>query len=324
LSNLLARYAEAIYWLARYVERAEDLARIVDVNETFSRDSRGGQNWRSVLQLHADEARYRERFGAPTAEGVIRFYTLDDSNPTSIVSALREARSNARNLRPLISTEMWTQMNIFYNRLTAMRPEELAQPRLPRFCSFVKENCQTHFGITEGTFYRDEGWYFYLLGRKLERADQTTRTLDVKYHLLLPSADQVGSPLDVSQWNALLRSVSGYHAFRRVHPSGMTPTDVAGFLLFHRAFPRSVAACVSEVDDLLHALRATYQLTGGAEAMERLDELRAVLSQERIDNVIRRGLHEFLDQLQGELIAVSQDLGRDFFGYAPPHGAASA
>jgi uncharacterized alpha-E superfamily protein len=104
----------------------------------------------------------------------------------------------------------------------------------------------------------------------------------------------------------------------------MTPADVAGFLLFHRAFPRSVTACVNEVDDLLHALRATYGLTGGAEAMERLDELRAVLAEEKIANVIRRGLHEFLDQLQGELIAVSQDLGRDFFGYAPQHDAAGA
>ena len=315
MSNLLARYAETIYWLARYVERAEDLARIIDVNETFSRDSRGGQNWLSILQLHADEQRYKEAYGRPTAEGVIHFYTLDDSNPTSIVSALGAARSNARTLRPLISTEMWTQLNIFYNRLRAMGREELSQPRLPRFCSFVKEGCQTHYGITEGTFYRDEGWYFYQLGRNLERADQTTRTLDVKYHLLLPSADQVGSPLDVSQWNALLRSVSGYHAFRRVHPSGMTPSDVAGFLLFHKAFPRSVLASVIETDAKLHELRTAYHLRGGAGAMERLDELRATLEGERIEHIIERGLHEFLDMLQQELIAVSAELGRDFFGY---------
>ena len=321
MSNLLARYAETIYWLARYVERVEDLARIIDVNETFSRDSRGGQNWQSILQLHADEGRYREQYGRPTADGVIYFYTLDDANPTSIVSALGAARSNARTLRPLISTEMWTQLNIFYNRLRAMSQDELSQPRLPRFCAFVKEGCQTHYGITEGTFYRDEGWYFYQLGRNLERADETTRTLDVKYHLLLPSVDKVGSPLDVSQWNALLRSVSGYHAFRRVHPSGMTPSDVAAFLLLHKSFPRSVLASVLEIDSKLHQLREAYGLSGGAAAMARLDEMRATLEGERIDNIIRRGLHEFLDGLQGELQAVSHDLGRDFFGYQPAEAA---
>jgi uncharacterized alpha-E superfamily protein len=321
LSNLLARYAEAIFWLARYIERAENVARIIDVNETFSRDSRGGQNWSSVLQLYADDKRYREMYGAPTASGVIHFYTLDDTNPSSIVSALKVARENARTLRPLISTEMWTQMNMFYNRLRAMSPDEVQQPRLPRFCAFVKEGCHTHYGITEGTFYRDEGWYFYQLGRNLERADQTTRALDTKYHLLLPSVEDVGSPLDVSQWNALLRSVSGYHAFRRVHPSGMTPADVAGFLLFHQSFPRSVVACVGTVDEKLHELRSHYALTGGADAMERLDELLNDLRNAHIRDVLKTGLHEYLDGLQGELIRVSQALGRDFFGYAVAEAA---
>jgi uncharacterized alpha-E superfamily protein len=269
-----------------------------------------------VLQLYADDARYRETYGQPTADGVIHFYTLDDTNPSSIVSALKIARENARTLRPLISTEMWTQMNMFYNRLRAMSAADVAQPRLPRFCAFVKEGCHTHYGITEGTFYRDEGWYFYQLGRNLERADQTTRALDTKYHLLLPSVEDVGSPLDVSQWNALLRSVSGYHAFRRVHPSGMTPADVAGFLLFHHAFPRSVVASVDAVDAKLHELRSVYGLSGGADAMERLDELRNDLRNARIHDVLKHGLHEYLDGLQGELIRVSQALGRDFFGYA--------
>lgn len=317
MSSLLSRYAEAIFWLARYVERAEDVARILDVNETFSRDSRGGQNWRSILQLYADDARFHRTHAQATAAAVIRFYTLDGENPTSIVSDLRAARENARTLRPLISTEMWTQLNVLYNRVRATPEADLSEPRLARFCAFVKEGCQTHTGITEGTFYRDEGWYFYRLGRALERADQTTRLLDAKYHLLLPSLDEVGSPLDVSQWNALLRSAAGYHAFRRLHPSGMTPRNVVRFLLFHRPFPRSVSAGVHAAGAALTELRADYDIAGGAGAAARLSELLAELAALSADEVIRTGLHEFLDDVQRRLNAVAAELAADFFGHGP-------
>lgn len=318
MSRLLSRYAEAIYWMARYVERAENLARILDVNETFSRDSRGWQNWRSILELYCDEARFFAAHDEATADAVIYFYTLDQNNFTSIISAVNQARSNARTLRPLISTEMWIQLNMFSNRLKAMPREELSEPRLVRFCNLVKEACQTHTGITEGTFYRDEGWFFYLIGRCIERADQTTRLLDVKYHLLLPSAEDVGSPLDVSHWNAVLRSAAGYHAFRRVHPSGMTPADVAGFLLYHRRFPRSVRACVRDISNLLSQLRSNYRLVGGTGALEELDELSSVLDDATIDQVIARGLHEFIDWVQVKLNRVHEELGTAFFGYPLP------
>ena len=206
---LLARYADCIFWLARYVERAENLARILDVNETFSRDSRGGQNWLSILQLNADEKRFLAAHSEATAYSVVRFYVVDAGNPTSIVSAIRSARENARTLRPLISTEMWVQLNVFYSYLAALGEVDLVPGRLAALFGSIKEACQTHTGITDGTFFRDQGWYFYQLGRYIERADQTTRLLDIKYHLLLPSLSDVGSPIDVSQWHALLRSAVG-------------------------------------------------------------------------------------------------------------------
>jgi len=318
MTNLLSRYAEEIFWMARYVERAEDLARILDVNETFSRDSRGGQNWQSVLTIYQDDARFFAQHGSASAEAVIHFYTLDAGNPTSIISALRLARENARALRPLISTEMWTQINIFYNRLLALGPGEVSEPRLARFCQFIKEGCQTHTGITEGTFYRDEGWCFYQLGRQLERADQTTRLLDTKYHLLLPTVEQVGTPVDISRWNALLRSVAGYHAFRQVHPRGMTPSDVAGFLLFHRPFPRSVVACVSEITDRLNELRSVYGVAGTPAVAGRLGDLRGLFERGDIGEIIAGGLHEYLDEVQRHLRALSVEVGRELFGHARP------
>ena len=119
----------------------------------------------------------------------------------------------------------------FYRRLCKLKEADLAEPKLGELCRFIKESCQTHLGATGETWYRDEGWFFYKLGMNLERADQTTRLLDVKYEIILPSASDVGSPLDVSQWNAVLRSAAAYHAYRRVHPRGVSPDRVAGFLL---------------------------------------------------------------------------------------------
>jgi uncharacterized alpha-E superfamily protein len=314
---LLARYADCIFWLARYIERAENLARILDVNETFSRDSRGAQNWRSIIQLNSDDDRFFADGRELSAQSVLRFYVIDGDNPTSIVSAIHAARENARTLRPLISTEMWVQLNVFYNRLVELGPADLSPGRLSALFATIKEACQTHTGITDGTFFRDQGWYFYQLGRYIERADQTTRLLDIKYHLLLPSASDVGSPTDVSQWNALLRSAAGYHAYRRLHAASTTPARVAGFLLFNQAFPRSLHHCVREAERLLGDVKSRYSLRGGNDAAEELDRLRAVLGTLTIDEILRAGLHEFLDVIQRQLIAVSRDLGVAFFGYPP-------
>lgn len=303
--------------MARYMERAENLARILDVHETFSRDSRGAKNWMSIVQLNADEKRFLSRYESATAQNVVNFYVLDTQNPTSIVSAIRSARENARTLRPLISTEMWTQINVFYNKLLSLGPSDIAPHNLTRLCNMVKEACQAHTGITEGTFYRDQGWYFYQLGKYLERADQTTRLLDIKYHTLLPFSDGVGSPLDVSQWNAVLRSAAGYHAFRRVYPRGMTPSAVAGFMLYNESFPRSVTTCVRQIDGLLVRLKSRYILKGGSKAMERVDEIQAALHSRSIEDVIKSGLHEYLDWLQLHLNDVTQEISKAFFGAVP-------
>jgi uncharacterized alpha-E superfamily protein len=315
--TLLARYAESIFWLARYVERAENLARILDVNETFSRDRSGGPDWLPILQLNADQHRFFADRPVASAESVLRFYVTDTDNPTSIASAVRNARENARTLRPLISTEMWVQLNKFQNRMSALTETELAPGNRTRLFAEIKEACQTHTGITDGTFFRDQGWYFYHLGRYIERADQTTRLLDIKYHLLLPRASDVGSPVDVSQWNALLRSASGYHAYLRLHAGRITPSSVAGFLLLNRRFPRSVYLCIRNVETLLTELKSRYFLRGGIGAAEELDTLRAALSSLTIEAIIRQGLHEFLDTIQRRLIVITSDLSAGFFGYEP-------
>lgn len=314
MEKLLARYADAAFWMARYMERAENLARILDVNETFARDDRGEANWLSVVRLNADTEGFFAKHDVASAEKVLHYYVIDDDNPTSIRSTVRAARENARTLRPLISTEMWSHLNVFYNRLLELSRYDLSLHRLGALCAHVKESCQAHTGIVEGTFYRDQGWYFYGLGKHLERADETTRLLDVKYHILLPTVQDVGSPLDLSQWNAVLRSAAGYHAYRRIHPRGLSAADVSGFLLFNTSFPRSVLVSMRQVNGLLTELKSRYMLRGGNLAAERVDEMLAVMAAHSIERVIASGLHEFLDWLQTQVIAVSNELAHSFFG----------
>jgi len=313
LSNLLARHAESIFWLARQVERANSLARILDVNESFSRNSRGEHDWQSVLRLYADEEVFHATDRAPTADAVIHFYTLDDRNPNSVRSCIRMARENARALRPLISTEMWVQLNGFHNRLSRLRRGDLKTESLNRLCGYIKESCQTHSGITAETLYRDESWYFHQIGRAIERADQTTRLVDVKYHVLLPKPTDVGSPTDEAQWNAVLRSAAGFHAFRRLSPQSMSPTRVVEFLVLDRRFPRSVAACVLTANDCLHELRLKYGHMQKRTASNRLRKLAASLAEGTAEELITRGLHESLDEIQAEIAEVTQALGQEYF-----------
>jgi uncharacterized alpha-E superfamily protein len=312
LSSLLARYADCIFWMARYVERAENLARILDVTHGAARRHNSAQDWAAILEINSDLERFTESGRAMDGEAVVHFYVLDTANSTSILNAVTSARENARTLRPFISTEMWSQLNVFYNWLRAMSPQDLTLSERPRLFTSIKANCQTHTGITEGTFFRDQGWYFYHLGRYIERADQTTRLLDVKFHRLAAAAP--ASPLEAGEEAALLRSAAGYHAFRRVHPRGLMLVDVVGFLLLHNAFPRSVHYCINELDRFLRELRQRHALRGGAEALERLDEIRVALLAQSPQGILQSGLHDIVDRIQGQLIDITELLTRDFFG----------
>jgi uncharacterized alpha-E superfamily protein len=300
--------------MARFVERAEDLARILEVNETHSRDRSGHQDWLSIVQLNADETAFFAKHPMASADNVIRFYLTDADNPTSIITAVTNAHENARILRPLVSAEMWVQLNVFFSRLKAVEPQELMPGNLTVLLAEIKEACQTFTGITEGTLYRDQAWYFYRLGRYIERADQTTRLLDAKYHLLTKGSD-AAAPIEVGQWHALLRSASGYHAFRRIHSSDLTPRRVAGFLLFSPSFPRSVYLCVREINNALTELKSQYGLRAGNDVAEGLDQLRSILDTRTIEAILSDGLHEFIDFLQSYLIAVTNRLSAAFFGH---------
>jgi len=321
---LLARYAEGLFWMARYLERVENLARLVDVTQTFESPGRESEAWFALIRINADEEGFAKRDLQPTAEAVKHFYLLDHGNPNSIPACLDAARLNARTLRPLISTEMWKQLNVFHRDMTAIAADELEGDQLSPLCARIKEGVQAHTGITEGTFFRDQGFFFYQLGRLIERADQVTRLLDIRYHLLVPAGGEERRLAELTQWNGVLRGAAGYHAFRRVAPPGFTPADVVAFLLKDPAFPRSVALCLEEVENCLTHLRTRYGLRGTEAALERVEELRAGIIGRDIEWIIADGLHQFLDGIQRDLILLAGEIGTAFFRDWRPLAQAAA
>lgn len=310
---LLARYAEGLFWMARYMERVENIARLIDVTQGFEMPSQAAESWYALIRINADEEGFAARGYARDAASVKRFYLTDADNPTSVPAAIAAARLNARTLRPVISTEMWMQLNMLHRELLHIPPASLSGDHLSRLCARIKQGVQEHTGITEGTFFRDEGWFFYQLGRSIERADQTTRLLDIQYHLLVPYGPEERRVTEMTQWGGVLRAAAGHHAFRRVAPPGFSPADVVRFLLTDTSFPRSVLLCVSQIEWQIATLRSRYGLRGTVPALERIEELRAALAARAVEAVVEAGLHQFLDALQSDLILLAGEIGTAFF-----------
>jgi uncharacterized alpha-E superfamily protein len=312
--HLIARHAEATLWLARYMERIENLARILDVTNTFARDADDTRNWLSIPRINGDLTAFYEKHAAATQRTVGEFYLLDASSPTSVQSFIAAARENARTLRALISTEMWLQINVFHNRIRALDSLSITPGHFTAVCNMLKEGAQAHTGITEGTLYRDQAWHFYMIGRYLERADQTTRLLDTRFHSLAPQVDAVDADIDAGAWNALLRAAAGYHAYRREHPNGYDPQEVACFLLANTAFPRSVGLNLAQVEWHLTQLRTRYGLRRMSAALERLDQLNGAMTYQNVAELTAGRLSPFLDYVQREVGSLHQDIVETFAG----------
>ena len=312
MSSLLARFAENSFWMARYMQRAENLARILEVNETFARNKRGEHEWLPILRLHCDEEAFAKLYRLVDGARIVRFYIIDENNPNSIRKCVNGARENARSIRHLISLETWTQLNVFYNWIRGLTTRSLRLAELSRLCSRIKEGCQLHSGIVNGTLYRDQVFLFYRLGRLLELCDQSTRLVDIKYHSLLPAAQDVGTAIDVAQWNALLRSASAYHGYRRVFPHEMTPKTVAGFILLNPRFPRSIVHCSQQIEIMLDTLLSHEELEGVSFDRTHLDALKALASRTP-EAVIGWGMHEYLDEVQIALNGLGDEIARTFF-----------
>ncbi|WP_297367221.1 alpha-E domain-containing protein [Acidocella sp.] len=312
-AGLLARDAEGLFWMARYLERVENLARLIDVTQSFESPGFETEAWWGLIKINADETNFVERGFSADATHIKRFYLLDKGNSTSIPASVEGARTNARTLRPLMSTEMWRQINMFQRFVSAISPADLEGDALSRLCTRIKEGVQAHTGITMGTLYRDQGWYFYELGRYLERADQTTRMLDIKYTALLPKGAEEARVAELTQWNAVLRAGAGYHAFKRQARAEFSAEDVVQFMLRDPSSARSVLLCVRRVEAHLDDLRRLYGLNQAGEAIEEAEFVRALLTEKPLGHILATGLHEYLDIVQIHLQQIAAAIGRAFF-----------
>ncbi|MBC8049141.1 MAG: alpha-E domain-containing protein [Chitinophagales bacterium] len=323
MSSLLSRHAECAFWMARYFERAESVARVMEVHTSFQRGRGPGDTWAWLVTLYSDEKAFAKAESAPTAENVIQFYMTNLENPGSIQSSIRLARENARALRPLIPTDMWYQVNDFYNRLLAFAPSDFTEMRLSRTCDVIKRGCYAQLGVAEATLYHDEIWPFFRLGLFIERADQMSRLLDVKFAQLATGVRKDPASFDFGFWATLLRSASAYHAFRRMHPSAVEPEDVAKFLLFDTRLPRSISHCIGEIKTMVLLLEESFGLANASRAHTQSDAILAGLVQAAGDPDLVENLHTFNDWTQLSLISLASELGHVFFGYPAPHEAAA-
>lgn len=314
LNGLLSRYAESMLWLARYIERIENLARLMEVTETFVRGADGQTGWDSIIQINSDETTFYALHKEATEADVLAFYVTEQANPNSINAMANTVRENARSVRPLISTEMWAHLNMFTRWMLDLQFSDIRQNSLSSICNRLKQECQTHYGITEGTLYRDQAWLFYMLGKQLERSDQITRLIDIRYHTLLPDGEKAGSDLDSTQWAAILRSAAAYHAFRRLQPVTSTPENVVGFLLKNEGFPRSLATSLSTFDALVSMLAAHKNMRSKCIPLqERAAELRVTLQEQTANDMILRGLHEYMQWIQTEIQLIQNDMAAAFW-----------
>lgn len=311
---MLSRVADSIYWLNRYVERAENVARFVDVNLNLLLDGPIGmvEQWKPLVLVTGDLPLFQQRYGEATAENVIQFLTFDSKYPNSIISCLHAARENARSIREVISREMWEQLNTFY---LMVKEAAAKQPLLDWHEFFTEVKMASHLfaGVTDATMTHGEGWHFGQIARLLERADKTTRILDVKYFILLPSVKDVGTTIDELQWMALLKSISAYEMYRKCSLHRITPKRVAEFLILDREFPRSIQFCLLQTERSLHQITGTPTGTWSNPAERSLGRLRSELDYTTIDEIFQAGLHEFLDNLQRQMNEVNNKIFETFF-----------
>jgi len=309
---LLSRVADAVYWMARYIERAENVARYIGVNLNLQLDLPldPARQWQPLVDTTGDTETFRERYGEATQARVIEFLAYDTQNPNSIASCLRAARENARTIRETISSEMWAQINSMYLQIQSQRSLPDPERLLDAFLE-IRMGCHQFQGITDSTMTHNEPWHFLRLGRKLERADKTSRILDVKYFMLLPSVKDVGTPYDDIHWAAVLKSVSGFEMYRKKY-GRIAPREVVEFLVLDRDFPRALHYCIGCANESLHAISGTRIGYFQYRCEQLMGQLLAELNYTTTDALIQAGLHEYLDGLQSKMNEIDTVLRSEF------------
>ncbi len=313
---MLSRTADHLFWMSRYTERAENTARMLDVNYQTSllpqSTAVAQAGWQGLLSISELKPAYAAKYADINPRDVMDFMVRDEQNPSSIVSCLRNARENARAVRGSLTTEVWETQNQTYLEVIRMIKSGDFERDPGQFFEWVKFRSHLSRGVTMGTMLQDEAFHFLRLGTFLERADNTARLVDVKFHAV--DTDFMGLASDKEQeydfyhWSAILRSVSGFEVYRKVYRDVIKPERVAELLILHAVMPRSLLGCLNEVMSNL----AMVTSDPNSETQRRAGKLRADLQYARIDEILATGLHAFLTQFLDRVNEIGANISREF------------
>ncbi|MBA4781802.1 MAG: alpha-E domain-containing protein [Rhizobiales bacterium] len=312
---MLGRNAGGLFWMFRYLERSENTARLVNAGFRMALTSGGSaeDEWQSILATASQDEAYLEKYDTYEPAKVIDFLLRDRSNPSSVLSVMNSARTNARMVRTNLTVEVWEATNDCWMDLNTLLARPVREKDLPEILAVIRQKSALVRGALHGTMLRNDIYNLARLGTFLERGDNTARILDVKYFVLLPSISLVGSSLDNMQWDTILRSVSALRAYGWVSNGEVGARGIADFLIFDQRLPRSIAFCVRQVVANLELLAGEY-----GEERPSLDLAKAQyarLTASSIDTIFDIGLHEFLESFLGDNNALAAQIERDYRFY---------
>ena len=307
---MLSRTADHLFWMSRYIERAENLARLLDVTWQMSLVPQSleaaNQNWNAIIALNSLEESFAKKYSEVNADNVLRFMVSDPDNFASIYSCLRLARENAHAVRGTVTSEMWETLNSTWLEAREKSFEQIINAGVGEFFEWVKMRSSLSRGTTLGTLLQDEAYHFIRLGTLLERADNTARILDVKYHVLRPHGDEGAT--DFYQWGALLRSVSAFEVYRKVYRDVITPERVTELLILRSDMPRSLHFCMNGVVKNLDLIANRHS----DETQRQAGMLHAQLHYARVGDILAEGLHPWLTDFMDRIYLLGDGISRDF------------
>lgn len=313
---MLSRIAENLFWMGRMVERAEGLARSLAVQHNSSlEEHKQNVNWEPVLSAVGQLSSFYETYSSATPDNILSYLVFDQNNPSSVISCISKARENARGVRDMISKETWEILNVTYHEITKFNVKNSLE-NLDAFFTLIRDRSHLFHGVTEGTMFRGTGFYFMEVGKFIERADQTARVLDVKYHIPLKRVEDVGNPVDIFQWKSLLDSVGVYEAYLKNYGTKILPIQVAELLIFNKNIPRSLLFCMERSLTSVKELTEKKETFYANKAEQKIGKVYYQLAYTNIEEIFFFGLHEYLTNFINDLISIGNQMNYTFFGYS--------
>ena len=294
---MLSRTADSLYWIARYMERADTVARLLEVGSRISLlpSPQGFRSeWDSLLQATGMAEAFARKYGDPVQRNIESFLFFDRDNPSSVASVITTARENGRIVRTALTTQVWDALNTAFQELKALERRPRSELELSLLTDWVTRHAAMVRGAIDATLLRDDGYNFLNIGYYLERGDSTARLIDVKYYVLLPRLDLVGSGLDNYQWSTLLRAMGAERAFHWAYGGEATAAKIAHFLILNPQSPRSLATCSAGLMNHLDRLAKAYGRETAAQ--EQAWSLRHAIETASVEAIFDEGLHEYLSR----------------------------